>query len=419
MCITNGRVCAMVALTCQLLFGAAVNAQAAAPAFERCLQYATEFEELNNQYSLYKTSAEKLSGEREDALERLAQTNQSVAQLIAYGAMQRMLALEGQLIGVNQQAAVDSELARKANAGETLRPSTPNAPLRIANQQVAQTQVQLDVMYHNMKTTDQAGRLVLERRKSIIEELQSIAAEFKGLDAKQLELFDRYWELADVARVRSDLELRAALRQLRQADSENSGAQFAMAITLMRLGDFDAALTLLNPLVQVPAIRAVALAARSELYVRMDKREASASDMRQAVAMAKNDPRVRMHCAMAHSAAESFKAAETEWNAVLKLGSQEVAARRALALLHASAPTPSEHNRKTAAESAELAAKLAGEDDWACNLALALAAQVNGDKEKAIRSAQRASDCAIGEKRIYCDGVLEQIEAGQRVFWRF
>jgi tetratricopeptide (TPR) repeat protein len=288
-----------------------------------------------------------------------------------------------------------------------------------AGQQMAQTRVQLDLLYHQMKTTDQAGRLVLQRRKNVIDELQSILAEWRSLDAKSLELFNRYWQAADVAALKSNLELKAGLRSLQQADADNEGAQFALAITHMRLKEFDEALPLLNQLVQTPAVRGVALAARAELYVRMGKADLSSADMRQALSIAKKDPRVRLHCAMALAAAGSLRTAESEWEAVLKLGTQEIAARRAIALIHAAAPTPSDYDKKIANGYAQLAAKLAGEEDWACQMACALAAQASGQTLEAIRSAQRASDAAIGDKRVFCDAAIEQLKQGSRPSWQF
>ena len=413
----NGMVCTVFALS-QLFATQPLIAQVSATAFERCLTYAEAFEELQNEWQLYSKSTESLLSERADALKRLSETNQAVAQLVSVQTMQRLTAFEGELLNEIQQSSLNARLSRTSALSGDIEATESNL-MTAATSQLAQSVMQMELLNHQIRTTNEAGRLVLERRKSLLEELQSVVNELIALDTKSHELFHQYWELADVAGVKSNLELRSGRRMLQRASADNLGARFAQAITSMRLGDLNGAFSLLNSLVQIPAVRGVALAARAEVQVRMGKKDAAVPDIRNALAIGKNDPRVRMHRAMAFSADGNLNAAEVEWEAVLKLGTQEIAARRALALIHACSPNLTDRNKAKASECAHVATKLSGGEDWACNMAVALAAFANGRTDEALDAAQRASELAIGERRVFCNTAREHFEAGTRLFWKF
>lgn len=422
---TNAKIFAVIALSSHLLIAELAVAQGMPSAFERCATYAAAFEELESLYDHYQAVREKLSVEHADALKRLSETNAAVRELVTFQEMRGLATLEAEMLSSGQQAALQSSSSPDGNlpSGHFLLGSryseTAASAAASAARQIAQTRVQIDMLKHQMKTTDEAGRLVLERRKSVLEEIQSVMSEFYSLEVRSLELFNRYWELADVVGVRSGLELRAGRRLLQAAAADNPGAQFAHAITLMRLGEFDDPLAMLNRLANVPSVRGLVLAARAELHARMNKPDAALQDARQALSVARADGRVRVHRAMAFAALGDLKSAESEWEAVLKSGGHEIAARRAIALINASAANLTDRNKARAAESAELAGRLAGDKDWASNIAIALAAAANGETDKAIDAATRASGSAIGDKRLYCDGLREQMSRGARAVWKF
>jgi tetratricopeptide (TPR) repeat protein len=125
-----------------------------------------------------------------------------------------------------------------------------------------------------------------------------------------------------------------------------------------------------------------------------------------------------MHRAVVFAACEEFKLAEAEWEALLKLGGHEISARRAIALLNASYPVPSDRNKERASEYAKLAVALDSED-WACEMALALAFAANGQPEKGIEYAKQAAELAVGDNQVICDEIVDKIRRGDPVAWSF
>ncbi len=84
-----------------------------------------------------------------------------------------------------------------------------------------------------------------------------------------------YFTHADIANIRSNLELKSAHRLLNAevaANPNNFGAQLALAVTLMRLGDYDNAQKTLDALVERGATGALfAKTVRAELYMLTDR----------------------------------------------------------------------------------------------------------------------------------------------------
>ncbi len=418
------------------------NAQTLSTSFERGLEYLTAIEELDTKFDGLKASGNKLITERQDTLNRLLQTNNALSQIQQTQAYKSLQLAQTQIIAASMQAELNSLLSAPTqksivatgidvrNTPQTQLNAQAQAPSNalvqrnfqnaVATQgsQLANLNVEYDIIMHQMKTLSEAGRLAIERQVSILRELEKIVNEMLVWESTSLELFNRYWALADVANVKTDLELRAALRKLNGSSSENIGALFLKAITLARLEKFDEATPLLNKLVYVPAIRVLVTAAHADVLARTLKKREAISELRKTLPIGLNDPRVRMYRAVAFAACEEFKLAETEWEALLKLGGHEVAARRAIALLNASYPEPSERNKSRALEYAKLAVHLDSED-WVCAIALALALAVNGESEKGIESAKRAAELAVGENQGICDEIADKIESGQHTGWSF
>jgi tetratricopeptide (TPR) repeat protein len=428
--------------SCVVLLWSAAKAQTVPTTLERGLAYLTAVEELDTKYDGLRAAGNKLIAERQDTLNRLVQTNNTVSQILQTQAYNSLLLVQTQIVAASMQAELNSFLSeptqkRVVDTGVDNR-ITPQAQLEsqvkaqgnalvqrnfqnvvsAQGNQLANIKVDYDMILHQMKTLNEAGRLAVERHVSIVRELEKIVNEMLVWESKTMELFNQYWSLADVAGVKSDFELRAALRKLNHSSSENIGALFLKAITLARLEQYEEAVPLLNRLYNVPAIRVVVIAARADVLARTDKKREALSELRKTVPIGLNDPRVRMHRAVAFAACDEFKFAEAEWEALLKLGGHEVAARRAIALLNVSYSVPSDRNKARALEYAKLAVQLDSED-WVCELALALALAANGEPEKGIKSATRAAELAVGENQAICDEIIEKIRLGQHPGWSF
>lgn len=401
------------------------------------MAYVTATEELDTKFYHHRAAGQELVAERQETIARLLQTRQAIKHLLELQALHSLVQLETQMLADAMTAELNGMIAVKQQAEPRIvdvryDPSTTfsqffqqsnqrlgDKEIRQQGNQIAMLQVRLDAVLHDMKVFDEAGRLSVERYVSQIRDLERIINEMVAWDANSLKLFNQYWELADVAGVKSEFERRMALRELEKSADQNAGALFARAINLIRLDRGDEALPMLDRLLNVPAIRWLALAARAEIRMRTGDPRAAQVDLQKTLPAAQNDPRLRMQRAMALAAGGQFKLAETEWEAVLKLGGHEVAARRGLALVNVSHPTPNGRQSSKALEQAALAAQLAPEE-WSCQLALALALVASGKSDQAVAMAEKAAQLAVGEKQTYCEEIATQIKDGATcTAWKF
>ncbi len=403
-------------------------------AFQICFAYVLEATELNNKFQQHWSDGIKLLEERRQALTRLVETKSTVNHLSFDEFLGTMALFEAQVAGMTLEAELNAALqnqlsfrpkqlidvrhAPETQFGSFTRQLPGNPAHQAAATAMANMSVQVDAILHEMKSVRKAQRMAMERQISLVKELQTIFAELVAWHSKSVSLFDQYWEFSDVAGVRSDLELRTALRELEKAREDNLGATFARAVTLKRLGKYEAAEPLLTRLTAIPTVRPIALAARAELLARVGRKQDANKDLRATMPAGRDDPRVRMHRAQYFSAVGDLRRAESEWETVQKQGGHEIAARRAIALINASYPKLNGIHKRKAKEQALLASQLAG-DDWACEVALALAAAAQGDTADGIEALQRAGELAIGENRILCDNLLQRLKSGARVSWNF
>lgn len=427
------RMWLVVILSSAGLLAGGISAQERPSTFQICMGYVTAVEELQSKYLVHQKAGQKLITERNETLVRLAETQGTLNKLVNDSLMGNMQLMQAQLADTQLQMAMNERLAPQEDftptpkdvrysPGEQFQQFSAQVatPLegRMLAEQLASLRVQMDRILHELTVVRHANHLAVQRYRSLVKELREVVVEMTAWHSKSVGLFEAYWELADVAGVRSDLELRSALHVLRNSPPDDLGATFVAAIALMRLERHAEALPLLERVLTAPAARAIALAARAELYMRLGEKNKATLDLRNSLQLARNDPRVRIHRAQALAAAGQLQLAEKEWESVLKLGGHEIAAHRAIALINASIPSPSERNKSKAIDNAMLASQLAG-DDWACEAAVALAAVAGGDAEKAKEFAENASELAIGGNQAICHDMSEKIEAGEHFSWQF
>ncbi len=427
-------VCVMFCVSSSFgLPGRSVSAQERLSSYRVCLGYVTSLEELNTRFNQHRSSGEKLIQERRETFLRLLEAKGTIEHFLdqqelgSIALMQAGIAeatLDAQFeqlsadVGAFDYRPKDVRYAPRSQFAQFSSQVPTRSEANVIAQQLVSVQMNIDHILHSLETVYKAGNLAMERHISLVQELQRVVNEIAVWQVKSSALFNQYWEVADVEGVKSDVELRLALRVLEHSAEGNYGAAFARAITLMRLGENEEALALLNVLAKHPAIFALASAARAELYARLGKKREFQAELRATLPAGQNDPRMRMHRAQALAASGDLRQAEREWEMVLKLGGHDVAAYRAIALINASLPTPSERNIKKATENAQLALQLAG-DDWSCEAAVAMAAAVRGDLDGGLASAERASDLAIGRNQVLCSELGLQIKAGNSVGWDF
>ncbi len=411
-------------------------AQSPTSSFELCMAYVAATEELETKFDSHRAAGLELIAERRDTFVRLLQTRQAIEHLVRQQTLKSLQQLESQMLADSMAAELNGMIAAKQQAsthvldvrydptstfGHFFQQSQERLraqDIRTLGNHAAQLQVNMDAVAHDMKTFDEAGRISVERYMSQVRDLERIVQELVAWDENSRKLFHQYWQLADVAGVKSEFECRMALRELEKAAEQNAGALFARAVTLIRLERGDEALPMLDRLLNVPAVHWLALAARGEILMRSGQERAATVELRKTLPVGQHDPRVRMQRAMALAAGGQLALAETEWEAVLKLGGHEVAARRGLALINSSQPTRSGKQLSRALEQAELASQLAP-DEWSCQLALALALEASGESDKAFAAAEKAAKLAVGENQSYCEEIVQQIKKGAVPVWEF
>lgn len=405
---------------------------------ELCRKYAKAILEVDQNYSEHMKTGRKLISERTDVLDRLSDSKREVAKLVDSSVYSSIELAQTEFAAMSIQSEANSIVSAQSTRGPAagnidvrLDPATQlrlmyptaygtNEQRTIASlaKQNTDIQVYYDMVRHHMKTLNEASKLVAERHLSQMRELEAIFKDMSVWEKSYLDFFDRYWELADVAKVKSDLELKSAITQLANSDDYNPGAIFIKAVTFARLEQFDEALKQIDRLKDVQVLQSVTLALKAEILTRTDKKREAANLLRQTARQGLNDPRVRMHRAMALAADGQLRKAELELEVVVKLGGHSVASHRGIAFINGSSPKPTNKIKSKAMENAVLANQLAG-DDWACRIALALASATNGEWDNAARFAEEAAELSIGTNHEFCQKVLEQVSEKHQPTWRF
>ena len=243
-----------------VLFARVSYGQTATSAFERSLTYSNAIAELDTKYAGLRSAGSKLIAERQDTLQRLAETNKTVSEILQSQAYKSIALAQTELVGESMLAELNGFVASQQTQTSPVETGVDNRhtpqvqlaaqlgardarnfreTLSARGNQLARVRVEYDLVRHQMKTLNEAGRLAVERHINIVRELETIVNEMLAWDTKTVELFNQYWSLADVAGFKSDFELRAALRQLSRSSNENSGALFFKAITLVRLEQYE------------------------------------------------------------------------------------------------------------------------------------------------------------------------------------
>jgi Flp pilus assembly protein TadD len=400
-------------------------------------RYLRSIDELESRYLEHEVHGKQISVERQQLIKRLEDTRKEVDRILSAKQLSQLQQAQAELasISLNMESnqLVSSNTQRPVNSGVDPR-RDPNfqlqsqqkalftpalrTSLNLLAKQSADLRVYHDMLTQQIRTLNEANRLVVERYRSQLQELERITKDVVDWNVQYASFFDLYWELADVANVRSDEEHSGVMQHLENSSDQNPGAVFLKAVTLVRLEKYDDAMTLLDRLFAVQKLQALVSAMRAETFARMGEKKKAASALKFSAAPGMADARVRMHRAMAFGVVGQLKSAENEWEIIAKTGGYALSARRGLALIQGSMRMPIERVKTKAIENAELAVQL-GTEEWSCHIALAIAASANGDKERAIEAALHASSLSIGKNLDYCQEVVKTIEKGESVSWRF
>ncbi len=185
--------------------------------FQRCLVYASEIDAVNAKHDRLVNASEKISESLKDLQTRTEQSDQRLKSLFdqqAFANLQKRK-VDWSIWSMTLQQRVNANLNNNINA--------PVSP-RLSQQRVnahAQLELQSDMLQHQMQSMDEAGKIAIQQRITILRQLESLIKERTDLDAQFDKLTEDYWELSDLLAEKSDWELKAGLRALARTTDEN------------------------------------------------------------------------------------------------------------------------------------------------------------------------------------------------------
>ena len=399
--------------------------------FLRYVEYAEQIRELGVAHRQHLERGDALVAERNETLKQLAKTDNDLRLIKQARDRKAFELLEAELLGVAFAFEAQQQLSQLERSGlndesrlhrdigsvnRNMLAARNNGQQMLDD--LAGVRVATDFLEHQLRIADSAGQLTIQTRIQVIQSLQQTVKEMQIWQKRNTELLRSYLELADAVGVRCQIELKAGLREFKNIEM-NPGARFVQAIAHLRLGLTDEAMSELVFLEKFPAMKAVCQAALAEIHFSRGEDKKGVRLIHSAAQIGKTDVQVQIHVAVALQAAGEFEKAEKAWQRVLEIGSQEIQARTAIARLAALHPNLNPKRKMIASENAELACKLSAGETWNCELALAVAESVNGNQQKAIEAAERATELALGSKRLLCQDVRDAIATKMSIPWGF
>ena len=410
------RLIVLAYLSC--LLSTAWSQTSSAPSFEKAMQYAATFTALNEKL-------ESNYSELDFLLKQIAPLNRNLQETEADLRGIEGLAFE---TSVQQQTAIATADATNVELNQTLAnggrgPSRsraaggPNTYLTEMANIAGHAKAEAFNLQQVQAQLNLAQQATIQRRLKVLNQLQDIARQVETRFASQQKYTNETIEHVDTAGKRSRLELRAALHALSAAGQGNVAATLARGITLLRLDQLKEAESTLDDLVKLPApISTVALAARAELYSRLNKNKDAKSDL--GLILNSENPAVITLRARAWAIMGMNSDAIKNFEQLAKHKSHQHVAWSSLALLQCSG-SPNPNLARKALEQSQLADDLASGTDWYYKMAVAFAQAANKDLPKAAETAHQAASLAIGDKREVCLEIAQQFEAGQNVKWKW
>jgi tetratricopeptide (TPR) repeat protein len=413
---------------------AASNEQAA---MEAAVQYWQSIKDLNDLFEAHWKNGSKLIAEQEATKRRMEETRQKFEQLMGEKAIIAMRSLESQLVIADTQTQIDKALEEQAKkvpdqlvgdvrlspydrlalqTGATFQDEEFKTKVGALARQQNMERIFNDLNLHQGKSLDVAESLIVQRHMSQVKDLQRGIEEQFEWQKKLHGFFDRYWDLADITQIRSDLELRKGLEQTNDIISNNPGQLFLKAVLLNRLQRYDEAIKVIDASIEIPRLRLLLVCLKAEILMRTDKPQEAITLLRQIPKNALADSRIRMQRATAYAAGKMYKQAIDDWEVIGKSGEHGIDAKRTLACLYVT--FDNNRSKVQAIKNGELAVKLNSED-WSCSIAMAMAYAKGEKKEKAIEFANRAIEQSLGSNREFCEIVATKIENEESVYWRF
>lgn len=395
-----------------LAWCSSANSQtSSAPTFDKIMQYATTFADLNERTESNYSELARVLTQIAPLTRNLEETANDLRGIEGFkfeidfrqqSALATADANDKETSNLIAKGVIDSTVLR-LNPGGTYLASvaTLAGQARAEAHNLEQIRAQLSI----------AMRTTVERRLKILDQLQSLGQQAETYASRQKQYIDEYIQHADCEGLRSRLELRAGLHVLQGADRDNAAAALARGISLMRLGRNKEAENALDDLVKLPdPISTVALAARAELLSRANRNKESKRDI--GLTMNSQNPTVVLLRARAWAIMGMNSDALKNWEQLAKFKSHQHFAWSSQALMQCSG-NPNPNVVRKALEQTQLANDLSGGTDWYAKLSFAFARAANKELPQAAEAAVQAADLTMDDKRQLCLKIAEKFRAGQ------
>lgn len=390
-----------------------VSAQSASPSIvERVVNYASKFQTLNERHAQSARDFEAILASHRQLRQRLAASENELVSLANQEILGALQQYEARVIGQDLSQSLASMLADRRNI-ISLRDNVRTTASAAGSFGALAANLEQQLLQVNI-----AQQETIQRRMKILLQMEELGQRAYELQAMDKKTFLDYIDLADLVGVRCRLELRSARRALEQASADNPGARFALAVTLLRLNELDAADTVLLDLAQHPQLGAYGAALRSERLARSGDTRQAKRQLALANSLAQHPPMAMHRLVVLMLLDEPDKAKDVGEKLAQSRGIDPLA-YTCLAVSRLSATPVSKESIKRAVEESHMANDLSGGTHWFCMIVAAWAEAENGNQQKAGELARKAAELAMGEKSELCLTIAASIDSGQPVAWKF
>lgn len=381
--------------------------------FERICEFGREFLELSDQWNKNGQLLQKTSDESENLKQRMMG---AVADMQAINTAAGR-AFQAQVLEYLQANQLEKDVSTLHNKLSESGNFGTSPVLRGLMDLHGQARASVYNIEQQLAQLGVAERATAERQMKIMMQMQENQRQRVQTLNNYLQLSLRCFEQSDLAGTRSRLENKSVLHALDQADPDNLGARLAASVALVRLGQLDETLNMLDGLSDVPPpISQIVAAIRSETLALQGKSQAAKKELGKT--NNSNLPSVIILRARTFQILGDAKNAAQEWE---KLGQHETYQlnARSYLMLNRLPHTTNDAQIARYVEEGRVLDELSGGQNWLCKIALALALSAHKNQDEAIAAAEEAAELAIGDKRSLCREIAEQLKADQTVKWKW
>lgn len=364
-------------------------------------------EQIQKDYTDFLAERTRLHDEYAEALGTLKNTEADLRKIGNEGIRQQMLAMQSSMVSM-RIATVLREIGEDFEEEEELIRSKALADLNTA------------LRGEELRQLDSAAQDIVRRRIECLQKGLELQHQWHLWQKKWPTYMIRYWPHSDPERRFTRAEVESRLAILDKADSEDYAAAITAALLLDRLGKHEDAMTKVNQVLQMQtAIQSTAWIARASILLSQNKQRAATDALTTAAKSTHQTPFDRWLRARISASRKEYRAAESQWNALLNHKPLELESRRGVALLYCNRSERNPAKGRKAVKEAQIALDLEPNPDWFSFFVLSLAFHADGQTDKASIQLDRAEKEATGENLELCHQLRESIQNRTHFAWNF